>query len=271
MVLRDLGIDFLRLVLWWTILAALFVPLERAFALHREKVLRREFAVDLGHYFVNGLLPALLLAIPLSLIGAAAAQIMPSALRSALQELPLWARLVLAFAIGELGFYWGHRWSHEWPWLWRFHAVHHSAEHIDFMVNSRAHPFDMVFTRLVGLTPLYLLGFADPSLRGSATPAAIVLIGTVWGFFIHANLRWRLGPLEQLVSTPAFHHWHHSRADHVNRNYASTLPILDRLFGTHYLPARWPADYGLERPMPKTLLGQWLSPWRTPSATASQS
>ena len=55
----------------------------------------------------------------------------------------------------------------------------------------------------------------------------MIALGIVWGFFIHANLRWRLGPLEWLVATPAFHHWHHSRNDHINRNYASTLPLLD--------------------------------------------
>jgi hypothetical protein len=27
-------------------------------------------------------------------------------------------------------------------------------------------------------------------------PFLVALIGTVWGFFIHANLRWRFGPLE---------------------------------------------------------------------------
>ena len=63
---------------------------------------------------------------------------------------------------GEIGYYWGHRWSHEIPFLWRFHSIHHSAEEIDFLVNTRAHPFDMVFGRFCGLVPMYVLGLGGP-------------------------------------------------------------------------------------------------------------
>ena len=171
----------------------------------------------------------------------------------------------LSLFIGEIGFYWGHRWSHEIPLLWRFHAIHHSAEHLDFLVNTRAHPVDMVFTRLCGLVPLYILGLAAPA-RGSASliPVLIVLIGTVWGFFIHANVRWRFGPLEWLIATPAFHHWHHTNdgPDLINKNYAPMLPGVDRLFGTLHLPPnQQPRRYGIDQPVSPTLLGQLAEPF----------
>jgi sterol desaturase/sphingolipid hydroxylase (fatty acid hydroxylase superfamily) len=35
-----------------------------------------------------------------------------------------------------------------------------------------------------------------------------MIAGTIWSFFIHANLRGRLGPLEWLISTSVFHHLH---------------------------------------------------------------
>ena len=55
------------------------------------------------------------------------------------------ARLLAAFAVSEIGGYWGHRLSHEIPLLWRFHSLHHAPEHIDWLINTRAHPLDQVF------------------------------------------------------------------------------------------------------------------------------
>jgi len=110
-----------------------------------------------------------------------------------------------------------------------------------------------------GAPPFMLLG--NVSLTAVPEPEASAMnCRTTWGFFIHANLRWRLGPLEWLVATPAFHHWHHSRNDHINRNYASTLPVLDRVFGSHYLPRHWPAEYGTDTPHADTLGAQLLDP-----------
>ncbi|MBR7635904.1 sterol desaturase family protein [Janthinobacterium lividum] len=260
--LPGIAIDVLRLVLWLVLLALIFVPLERFFGERHAGRARTELFSDLGFYFISSLLPAVLLAAPLALIAVAGQRLLPDAIPAAFSALPLWGKMLLGLLIGEVGTYWGHRLSHEIPWLWRYHAVHHSTEQLYFLANTRTHPVDMVVTRLFGLTPLYLLGLAGPSASGSAAPVLLLLIGTVWGFFIHANLRWRFGPLEWLVATPAFHHWHHSKFEHINRNYASTLPVLDRLFGTYHLPRAWPAACGIEAAMPQTLAGQLAAPFR---------
>lgn len=250
----------LRLSVWLVLLTAVFVPLERWFGAQHAPLPRRQLFHNLVYYVISSLMPVVVLSVLAAMLAVAAQHVVPDALISALRALPVWARLGLAFVVGEIGFYWGHRLSHEWPWLWRFHALHHSTEHMGFLANTRTHPVDMVVTRLFGLVPLYLLGLASPSVAGSGAPALLLVVGTLWGFFIHANLRWRLGPLEWLVATPAFHHWHHTRNDHINRNYASTLPVLDRVFGSHYLPDNWPAEYGTDTPQAATLGGQLLDP-----------
>lgn len=266
--LPALVVDVLRLTVWLFALSLLFVPLERLFGQRHGGRSRTELLGDLGFYFLSSLLPAVLLAMPLALVAVVGQRLLPDAVPATLAALPLWGKILLGLLIGEVGTYWGHRLSHEIPWLWRFHAVHHSTSQMYFLANTRTHPVDMVVTRLFGMTPLYLLGLAGPGAAGSAAPLALLLVGTIWGFFIHANLRWRFGPLEWLVATPAFHHWHHSKFEHINRNYASTLPVLDRVFGTHYLPRSWPAAVGIEAPMPVSLSGQLLAPLqRAPAAS----
>jgi sterol desaturase/sphingolipid hydroxylase (fatty acid hydroxylase superfamily) len=243
--LSSLPLDIARLALWLALLSLMFVPLERWLSVRRASVSWRVAARDVMLYFLNSLAPAAVLAVLMSVVAFAAQAVIPAAVAAALGGLPLAARLALSLLIAETGFYWGHRLSHQIAWLWRFHAVHHQPEHLYFLVNTHAHPVDMIVTRLFGMTPLYVLGLAGPGVAGSAAPALVIVAGTLWGFFIHSNLRVRLGPLEWVLATPAFHHWHHSAAEPLNRNFASTLPLLDRVFGTWHLPAAWPVAYGL--------------------------
>jgi sterol desaturase/sphingolipid hydroxylase (fatty acid hydroxylase superfamily) len=207
------------------LLSLIFVPLERLFAVRPQKFFRKALAQDVGYYFISGLVPSLLLAFPLSIAAVGAHALVPYRMQVAVAAWPLWQRILAGLVVGEIGFYWGHRWTHEIPFLWRFHSIHHSAEHVYFLTSARAHPIDNVFIRLCGLIPAYILGVASPlTPTGSLVPVLIVLVATMWGFFIHSNLRWRLGPLEWLIATPGFHHWHHTLRDHRDRNHASMLP-----------------------------------------------
>jgi sterol desaturase/sphingolipid hydroxylase (fatty acid hydroxylase superfamily) len=257
----ELLMHIVRLAVWLMGLVILFVPLERFFAVHPHRLLRQEVMNDVGYYFLSSLFPAFLLSVPIAVVAWGASRLVPDFVPEAMSSLPIWGRVAAAFVVGDLGYYWGHRWCHEIPFLWRFHAIHHSAENMDFLVHTRAHPLDMVFGRLCGLVPIFLLGLAGPTkFEGSLVPVVVNMIGVVWGFFIHANLRWRFGPLEWLISTPAFHHWHHTKTGAINRNFSANLPLLDAIFGSLYLPKEWPADYGIKTPMPRAMVDQLVDP-----------
>lgn len=252
---------------------AIFVPLERLFAARPQKLLRRAFFTDLCYYFIGSLIPKLLLIVPLSLLAWAAHRAVPGGFYAQMAQLPLGLRLITALVIGEVGYYWGHRWMHEIPALWRLHAIHHSAEEMDWLINTRAHPLDVFFGRFCGLMPIYMLGLAQPMAgKLDVIPLLFALIGSLWGFFVHANVNWRLGPIEWIVTTPAFHHWHHTNdgPELIDKNYAAMLPWIDRIFGTHYLPRHLPAAYGISAEMPDALTLQIIRPLQfTPFPAAS--
>src|SRR5688572_18635377 len=172
---------------------------------------------------------------------------------------PLLAQLPLAWVVVELFAYWPHRWLHEVPWLWRFHATHHSSERLYWLNATRAHPVEHVFRGWIGALPLAVAG-ASPELL-----ALSVLSDGVIGLFQHANIDFRLGPLNYVFSAAPVHRWHHSRiraeADH---NYGDTFVFWDVVFGTYYNPARREVDRlgvdGLE--FPRGFVAQLATPWR---------
>jgi sterol desaturase/sphingolipid hydroxylase (fatty acid hydroxylase superfamily) len=62
-----------------------------------------------------------------------------------------------------------------------------------------------------------------------------------------------------------FHRWHHTTAERGGeRNFASTFPILDVLFGTYYMPQNARPDaYGVaDRNFPPSFGAQMLYPFR---------
>jgi sterol desaturase/sphingolipid hydroxylase (fatty acid hydroxylase superfamily) len=259
--LHTLMLDVLRLAIWFVIVCVIFIPLERLFAARKQKVFRKQFGNDLVYYVLSWLLPPILMAPPLLVVAWATHQFVPDGFYATVAEIPFWAQAVLALIVGDIGYYWGHRCLHTVPFLWRFHSVHHSAEQLDFLVDLRLHPIDMAFGRLSGLIPVYALGLAAPTAAGSMVPAVIIVVGTMWGFFIHANLRWHYGPAEWLIGTPPFHRWHHALKP-ANQNFASIFPWVDVIFGTYYLPkGQAPSSYGISTPMPESLSAQLLEPF----------
>lgn len=252
--------NFQRLAIAFVVLVAIFFPLERFFPLAHRDFWRRPGAVaDTVHFFVSGALRKLLLVFVLVTVTYWLGFLVYQPLQHWLGTLPRWAQFLTAVVIEDIGAYWGHRWAHSVPFLWRFHAVHHSSEHLDWLAASRVHPIDQTFIRCCGIIPVYLLGFTKE------TFGFLVVFGGLLAIFVHANVRWRFGWLEWLVPTPAFHHWHHANEGPAaaSKNLAGTLPFTDWLFGTLHLPRRMPTRYGIDEPIPQNYLGQLARPFRT--------
>ena len=256
--MNALLVEIFHLSVWLLLLCAIFVPLERLAGIKRQAFFRPQFLTDLGYFALNAIVVGMVLGAPLVLLGGAVHQLIPSTVLDAIAAWPAGVRLAASLLVGEIGFYWGHRLTHQIPFLWRFHSIHHSAREIDFLTNTRAHPVDMVFARTLGFIPVIALGLTGGS--GMLTMLFLVL-GTLWGFFIHANVRWRFGFLEHIIATPFFHRWHHTNDARRDRNYAAMFPFVDHLFGTYQSPDEWPAGYGIDTPMPASLGGQLLEPF----------
>ena len=130
---------------------------------------------------------------------------------------------------------------------------------MDWLAGSRLHLVDVVATRGLTYVPIFVLGFSEAALM------VYVFIVALQATFIHANVRWTFRRWQRIVATPAFHHWHHSaEPESIDKNFAVHTPAWDLLFGTFYLPARWPSAYGLVhgRRVPPRWTSQLLYPLR---------
>jgi sterol desaturase/sphingolipid hydroxylase (fatty acid hydroxylase superfamily) len=272
------------------ILIVIFVPLERMFPARREqRVLRPALIVDgcffFGQYLVwNATSYALL----------SGAEALARARVPSIHVLPIWAQGILAVVAGDFLVYWFHRACHAWTPLWRFHAVHHTSEHLDFLAAHREHPVDGIGTAFAQNLPAFLLGFRVDAI------AALIAFRAVWAIFVHSNVRLPLGPLRLLFGAPELHHWHHANVTLIRgcrgsaeggtgdvtrtrHNFANLAPWLDVLFGTHFLPDHAPGEerfpLGIDEPAPRGYLAQLAWPvlatlracgsWRSPTRTSS--
>jgi sterol desaturase/sphingolipid hydroxylase (fatty acid hydroxylase superfamily) len=259
---------------WFALCMIVFSVLAMLMPLHRRQPLwRKDSVVDTAYWFI----PAVLYA-PLSVtLVTAGLYLMHGGDQARIQAfmeqgypplatLPLWIQFCLLLAISDLIQYWIHRTFHRSA-FWKFHAIHHSAKELDWMVAARFHPINFIVSSSFVGALLILLGFS-PVLFALMVPFNYLYSGMV-----HANVNWTFGPFKYLFASPVFHHWHHTMSDQGgNKNFAATLAIYDWIFGTFYLPAdRLPEHYGVDRDdVPEDLVGQFFYPFLEPGSDFSR-
>lgn len=232
----------------FAVLALMFGPMERAYPARVQAVLRPEWRLDLAYFVAQYLLWAVTTVWVLERARAFVGPDVPS-------SLPWVAQAAIVLLGGDLAVYVFHRACHRFDVLWRFHAVHHSAERLDWLAAHREHPLDGLATETVVNLPALLLGFSVSAI------APVVVFRGLWAVFIHSNVRLPLGPLELLFGSPALHRWHHARVARTRHNFGNLAPWTDVLFGTFHRPADGDAyPLGLVGSYPRTWLGQLLAP-----------
>jgi lathosterol oxidase len=253
-----LGLDWFLLNLM--AYSAVFIPLERLFArLPEQAVFRHGWRTDLGYFFVSALFVQVTTLLTMRPAMTLFAWAVSSDVQHAVSSQPLVLQFAEILVLTDFVQYWVHRAFHRVPMLWRFHRIHHSADVMDWLAGSRLHLVDVAVTRGLTYVPIYVLGFSETALIG------YVAFVSIQATFIHANVRFNFGALRWVMATPQFHHWHHgAEPEAVDKNFAVHLPLLDRVFGTCYLPGdRWPAAYGLaeRKSVPSGYIRQLVHPF----------
>jgi sterol desaturase/sphingolipid hydroxylase (fatty acid hydroxylase superfamily) len=253
---------------WLAVLAVVFGILGRLTPCNRGMHWWRDvraLATDLLYWFLGPLVArvgrAVLLAAVLALLCGGR-----SLGFAKLATLPVWQQCLALLLVQDVMLYWIHRVFHTPP-AWRFHAVHHSPRVLDWASASRFHLVNTLLSFVLVDVAALLAGFAPAAL------VALAPFNTIYSCMVHANLNWTFGPLRFVLASPVFHRWHHAAGtESQDKNFASTFPILDLIFGTYYMPdTQLPEHFGNGQPdFPEDFWGQLLAPFRRRVAQSAQ-
>jgi alkylglycerol monooxygenase len=148
---------------------------------------------------------------------------------------------VLAFPLTDLCYYCFHRASHRVALFWAIHEVHHQSEEMNVSVAMRQTWFSD-FTSLLFFWPLPFLGIPR-----DAFFLAVACLST-YEALQHSRLIRGIGWWGLVFNTPSTHRIHHARdPEYRDHNYASTLVVWDRLFGTFVRETKAPTYGTVER------------------------
>lgn len=235
-------------------LGLLFIPLEKTFpAKPGQKILRRGWLLDLCFFLGQYFLWSSLVLGTLQYFSGWLYSIVPENFRKTIGNQPFWLQAVQVIVLSDFFIYWAHRLQHRVDFLWRFHKVHHSSTHLDWLAAHREHPLDSIYTIGIINLPAFLLGFDLDAL------ALLIAFRGIWAIYIHSNVRLPIGKLKMLIGAPELHHWHHDK-ERDRGNYANLSPLMDILFGTYTCPPHEPEEFGIKEKTPDTYAGQLVEP-----------
>jgi sterol desaturase/sphingolipid hydroxylase (fatty acid hydroxylase superfamily) len=190
---------------------------------------RGETVTNLLLLLVNALIVVPLIGVPI--VTGQSLLPRPEVLTGFWTALPGVVAVVAALLAVEFAAYWRHRFEHLRA-LWPIHATHHADEAMTWLSVRRKHPLGEALSILVDTVPVILLG-----LPFWAIATALIIRGW-WGYFIHADVPWTLGPVGKVLISPAAHRLHHIRDEALmGTNFGNMVTLWDRLFGTWMDPA----------------------------------
>ena len=234
------------------------VPFERLFPRQKHQGFKRpHLDLDIGYAMAAPFLNIVALTVGI-FIGVVSLAWIPGLLIAPyVAMIPSPYKLIAGILLFDMTTYWAHRFYHEVPVLWKFHSIHHSTEHMDWVSGFRAHPFDGTLI-VPAIVFLLAAGFETEQI------GFLAIFQIVFGLFLHANVRFRFKIFDRFIMTPEFHHWHHSNEeDAIWSNYSTFLPLWDMLFGTYFMPKgkRRPKIYGVDELVPMTMAEQLKYPF----------
>lgn len=139
-------------------------------------------------------------------------------------------------------YYWLHRSCHRCNFLWVGHSVHHQSEQYNFSVALRQ-GIVQALAGWVFYLPLALIGFPTWMF------GTVYSINLLYQFWIHTKLIQHMGWFEIFFNSPSHHRVHHGiNPGYIDKNYAGSLIIWDKLFGT-YAKEEEPVQYGTTEPL----------------------
>lgn len=150
---------------------------------------------------------------------------------------------LICFIADDFTYYWFHRFSHTIRILWASHAVHHSSE--EYSLSTAA----LRQTWTGNITGTFLFWAWMPFV--GFNPAMVLMIKSInliYQFWIHTETIKKMHAwFEVVFNTPSHHRVHHgSDLIYLDKNYAGTLIIWDKIFKT-YQPEKFKPKYGLRK------------------------